>query len=189
MLETLKQIDQALTISINHFHSPLVDQLMIAISDKLTWIPLYLGLLLLLSRTFDRRYALYIILAIIVNIVFTDQVSVFFKESIMRYRPCHNLDLMNILHLPDGCGGKHGFISSHAANTFGLAVLVSSVFKRKWITWVMVIYAVLNSYSRIYLGKHFVADIIGGAALGILFGYVIYRLLDYLYTRYNPTKE
>lgn len=183
MLEILTQIDQAITITINHFHNATADAFMTAVSGRLTWLPLYLGLLLLFNKIFGWQKTLLIIGAIVLNLTLTDQISVFFKDYFMRSRPCHNPDIAHLLHLPDGCGGKFGFVSSHAANTMGLAVLVSMILKQRLMVLAMFSYALLNGYSRIYLGKHFVGDVIFGFLLGVVLAFGVYALLRLIISR------
>ena len=185
MLETIGQIDQAVTLVINHFSNASADALMVAISDKKTWIPLYLGLLILFNKIFGWKHSLIILAAIIVNLILTDQISVLFKEYFMRLRPCHEPSLTEVLKLPHGCGGKFGFVSSHAANTMGLAVLVALILKNKWMTMAMLSFALANGYSRIYLGKHYVLDVIGGFALGGILAYLVYTTMVYSIKRFK----
>ena len=84
----------------------------------------------------------------------------------MRYRPCKNAELTATLHNPVGCGGWYGFASSHATNTFAVAIFVSLLLKKR-AAWIgLLCWAALVSYSRIYLGKHYPADVVGGAMLG-----------------------
>lgn len=176
MLETLVQIDHALSLSINHFHTPLLDTVMAAVSGRLIWVPLYALLALLVFRTYGWKSAIVVVLAIVINLVLSDQLSVVLKDHFARFRPCHHPRLSEMLHLSDGCGGKYGFVSSHAANTMGLAMLASLLLPYRWLPPVMMLYALLNGYSRIYLGKHFVLDVLGGYALGIVLGIGVYYL-------------
>lgn len=187
MLEALISLDHALTLAVNQAHSANADALMILVSNKLTWIPLYLGLLYLITKIFGWKRALWIVGFIVLNIVLTDQISVFFKDSIARLRPCHDPSLMDLLHLPAGCGGKFGFVSSHAANTMGLGVLVSLILKNRGMTFSMLAYALVNGYSRIYLGKHFVFDVLGGFLLGGILAYLVYRMLTYSIKRFRSS--
>ena len=107
---------------------------------------------------------------------FTDQISAgSIKPLVQRPRPSHDSSIMDQLHfVNDYHGGAYGFVSSHAANCFGLAVWVSSLYKRRSLVTAMMLYAVLNCYSRIYLGVHFLGDIICGTILGILCGWLGY---------------
>lgn len=183
MLETLVQIDHALSLSINHFHTPWLDTLMTAASGRLTWIPLYILLLFLTYRQFGWRNMLVVLAAAALMILFTDQLSVLMKYHFARPRPCHHPEFAGTVQLVDGCGGKYGFVSSHAANTMGLAVFLGLLLRQGWATTILLLYAFLNGYSRIYLGKHFVLDVAGGYLLGITAGIIFYFLVKYILKR------
>lgn len=93
----------------------------------------------------------------------------------MRYRPSHNFDLQGLVHLVNGySGGLFGFVSSHAANSFGIAIFTALFLKNKWYWIFILLWAVLVSYSRIYLGVHYPADIIGGMVLGCFWAVIIF---------------
>lgn len=187
MLETLLQIDNALTLTINHFHSGPMDAVMAAISGKWTWLPLYALLLYLMYRELGWKATVVFLVAIALNTLLTDQISVFMKDHFMRLRPCHQDELIPLLHTPKGCGGQFGFVSSHAANTMGLAILVSLIFKRNWISIMMLVFALLNGYSRIYLGKHFAGDVAGGFILALIIGTGMYYLAQMVKQRLIKT--
>ena len=110
--------------------------------------------------------------------VITDRIaSGFFKNYFERLRPSYNPLLENTIHLINGKkGGMFGFISSHAANTFGLATFTALLFRNKIFTTSIFVWAILNCYSRIYMGVHYPADILGGMILGLTIGYGIYFL-------------
>jgi undecaprenyl-diphosphatase len=94
-----------------------------------------------------------------------------------RFRPTHHPDFQDWVNTVfDQRGGKYGFISSHAANTFGLATWTALLFRNRWLTATMLLFALLTGYSRIYLGLHFVSDVVVGALVGIGVGYAVYRL-------------
>ncbi len=186
MLESLLSVDRALSITINHFHTPWLDEAMVMISDKLTWLPLYLGILLLITRRFGKMNALFIVLLIFANLVLTDQISVLFKESFGRLRPCHAPGVMEHLHLVDGCGGKFSFVSSHATNTMGLAMILSFIMKQRWLSFTMIVWAVLNGYSRIYLGKHYAFDVMGGFMLSSVIAILLFSTFRSLMKRFRP---
>jgi undecaprenyl-diphosphatase len=122
MMAYLNQLDTQLFLFLNSLHLPFLDPVMILISGKLTWIPLYLFLLVLIIRYFKWQSVM-ILLFVALLITVSDQVSVkIFKYVFERPRPCHEPDLQALIHLPTGnCGGAYGFISSHAANSFALA--------------------------------------------------------------------
>ena len=116
----------------------------------------------------------------IVLVVLTDQISVeLFKENFKRYRPCHNLNIKHLIHLVgDGCGGLYGFVSSHATNTAGIATFLFLLLRKKFpkYSWLVFIWAALNSYSRVYVGVHYPADVMVGSLLGMAIGFFTFYL-------------
>ncbi|MFA8449718.1 MAG: phosphatase PAP2 family protein [Bacteroidales bacterium] len=173
-MDYLIHLDEKLFVFLNGIHSPFFDTLMEFITHKFTWIPLYVVFLIMGYFALKKRVWL-LLLGVIITIVLADQASVhLFKNVFMRLRPCHNPELESVIHLVNGkCGGLYGFVSSHAANTFGLATFLFLVFRKhyKYIWWVF-IWAALVSYSRIYLGRHYPGDILCGAILGVVVGYI-----------------
>jgi len=181
MLDIFKQIDQSFFLALNSCHSPFFDTLFWWISNRYIWIPLYLFMTYLIIRKYKKQSWI-IILSAIILVIITDQTSVhLFKNVFMRYRPSHNLNLQELVHLVNGYrGGLYGFVSSHAANSFGIAIFTALILKNKWYWLSILLWAVLVSYSRIYLGVHYPADIASGAILGSTLAITIYLALRHL---------
>jgi undecaprenyl-diphosphatase len=194
MIEFLSNIDTKLFLLLNGFNSPFWDTVMWHISGKLTWVPLYLLLVFFIAKKYGWR-TLWILLAIALVVAASDQLSVhLFKNVFERLRPCHNPDLKDLVHVVNRCGGKYGFVSSHAANTFGVAVFLLMLFKKHWFSFAILFWAALVSYSRIYLGVHYLADVIVGGMLGAAIGFGIWKLLLLINKIFNrailkPTKR
>jgi len=176
----LEQFDWNLFLYLNSYNSPFWDQVMWIISGKLVWAPLYLAIVWLFFRDSGRK-TLIIFLFILAAITLSDQLSVHaFKDVFMRLRPCHEPALEGMVHIVNGkCGGQFGFVSSHAANSFTIALFSLLLLKRRWFTISIISWAALVSYSRVYLGVHYPGDILGGALLGALIGYIVFKAYSY----------
>ncbi len=186
-LTSIKDIDTQLFLFLNSKHNAFFDAVMYWASNKLVWIPLYLFFCFLVYKHFGKRMLLILVSALVL-IVLSDQVSTkLFKKKISRYRPCHNLEIQSKVHVNGGCGGTYGFVSSHAANTFALAMFLGLLFRKKINHFLLFIFlwAAFVSYSRIYNGVHYPADVACGALLGIILGYIVYRCYERINRLYD----
>ena len=175
MIDFLHQLDVRMLLFLNAQNSPFFDKFMLFISGKIEWLPLYLFLIFWIFYRFRKKGWIIFTLTLVV-FALTDQSSVhLFKDVFERLRPSRNPELEGMIHLVNGYrGGMYGFISSHAANTFGLAVFLSLVFRERWLVISILIWAAIVSYSRIYLGVHYPFDVICGAMWGSLIAYGVY---------------
>jgi len=176
-METIIQLDKELLLWLNSYHTPFLDVLMMIFTRKEFWIPLYLVLLYQIYKSKGKE-ALWWIAGIFLMIFLCDQISTqLFKNVFQRLRPSHDPSLSNMVHLVSGYkGGKYGFVSSHAANTFGFAIFTSLLFKNRLYALFAFTWSLLIIYTRLYLGVHFPGDVLGGMILGVIVGYVIYKL-------------
>lgn len=179
IIETLEKWDKQLFLFLNGSHNAVFDFIMPWISNKYVWIPLYALLLYWLIKT-DRSKTIYTLVALCLLIFISDQVaSGFLKPAVERFRPCYDLEIKDQVHLLKGCGGKFGFASSHASNSFAIAVFCWIMLRKnhKHI-WLLLPWAAIIAYSRIYLGVHFPGDVIVGALIGLGAAYIVKYLFD-----------
>jgi undecaprenyl-diphosphatase len=187
IIHKLDQYDQQLFLALNGIHSTWLDPVMWAISTKYLWYPLYLVLIyfIILKRKKDVWITL---IAITIMIILSDQLADLVKENMQRLRPTHNPDISFLVHTLKGyTGGDFGFVSSHASNAFAVAGFTAFFFNRKWFTILILLWAFLVSYSRIYLGVHYPLDVIGGGLLGLSIGVFMYHLEHWANGRLNKT--
>lgn len=164
------ELDRNIFLFLNSLNTPWLDQIMRVVSMRVVWIPFYVVMVWLLAVRYGKRVWIPLVL-VPVLILITDQGSGLLKNLVERLRPCHEPDLAGLVHTVNGrCGGMYGFVSAHASNSFGIAAFTAPLIRKRWYTWLVVSWALLVSYSRIYLGVHYPGDIIGGALLGILAG-------------------
>lgn len=193
MLEKLEQLDRELFLWLNTPHNEFMDSVMWYVSTTTLWIPLYVFFLFYAFRKGNWKYALYILLAVVACVGLADWLSVnAFKEVFQRYRPTWNEEIKDVVKTvikPNGKeyrGGEFGFVSSHAANISAITTFIILSFKQfsKW-WWILIAWACLIMYSRIYLGVHYPGDIACGSLLGISIALILF----YATKKLNPLKS
>ena len=175
MLNYLQSLDAQLLLAINGMHNAYLDTFMWHISKTYS----YVGILVIAMIVAWRRgwkNGVVFTLAIALAVLCADQIaSTIIKENVQRLRPTHNEAIAAMVHLVrDYRGGMYGFVSSHAANAFAVAVFVGLVMPNRVAMGSLLAWAVLQCYSRMYLGVHYPGDILGGTIVGVLVGIAIY---------------
>ncbi len=188
-MEYLIALDKKLLLFLNGHYSDFWNGFMYIYTSTIVWIPALLAVLLVIFHDKKREF-LFILIAFAVTIAMCDLISSsLLKPLIERFRPTHDPEIQNLVHIVNGYrAGKYGFTSSHASNSFGFALLSSLLFKFKPYTIFIFLWAIVNSYSRIYLGVHFPLDIICGALIGVGSALLVYYAAVWfqrLYTGFN----
>lgn len=180
-MEALGTLDERFFLFLNGLHTDWMDKVMIAVTQMWVWLPLYLLMVYWTVKQYGKR-CWWIFIALGIVVLCSDQLSAHVcKPLFQRLRPCYNVDLQDLIYLPKGmAGGKYGFVSSHAANTFAIAAFMTAALRknRAWAGIVLYLWAFISSYSRIYLGFHYPGDILCGAVLGILIGLILWKVFQ-----------
>ena len=184
MIEEILKLDSKLFLYLNNLGTPEFDSFWTTLSKIEANILMYLFLICLFFYVQKIRpkflNVFYLIFVIALMITITDQGANLFKDSFQRLRPCYNESIKDSIRLvKDNCGGKYGFFSAHASNSFSLAIFFGLLFKNiiRYIILITIVFASLISYSRIYLGVHFPIDIIIGSSFGLCVGFIMYSFV------------
>lgn len=180
MLETLKEIDTQWFLWINSHHTTALDWTMWTLSQHWSWaVVIVLAFVLLTLRQEPRRWWL-VAIGVVLCFLLADQGSVLIKDTVCRLRPCHALEDVRMFRTH--CGGQYGFVSSHAANAFAVALFFVLRYwkrvRRQWPLLLLIVWALATSYSRAYLGKHYPGDLVCGAILGCIIALIVWWLTD-----------
>jgi undecaprenyl-diphosphatase len=179
MIEYLNHVDTQLFLLLNGIHNTFFDFVMYWFSDKLIWVPMYLLIAFFIVKQYKIKGIIMLIFAGIVIALCDQTASHLIKNAVLRLRPSHEPALVGLVHLSKaGAGGMYGFVSSHAANTFGLAMFLNCVLDNRFklLKYCLFIWAVFVSYSRIYNGVHYPGDVLVAAFIGAFIGWAISKL-------------
>lgn len=190
-IQQLIDFDKELLLFLNGNHSLFWDGFMWVVTKTVTWIPAILMLLYVIVKSNKLNQVLLILLMIALTVLLADRISSgFFKPFFARFRPTQDPDIMYLVHtVNEYRGGLYGFISSHAANTFAVAMFTSLLIKDWRFTVMMFLWALIPSYSRIYLGVHYPGDILCGAVLGCLVALLTYSLYSFVTRRFSKSSH
>ena len=183
MMQEIIDLDTSLFLYLNGLYTAYLDPFMKLYSSKLIWAPLYASLAYLLWRNLGWRRTLYALIGVALVILLADQITGhLIRPWVGRLRPANPENpLAPLVHIVDGYrGGRHSFPSCHAANTFGLAIYLHLLFRHRWLSTFMMIWALITCYSRIYLGVHYPGDLLVGALIGAASASAVYYPLTQL---------
>ena len=182
MLDRIKQIDTELLIFLNSLGNKSWDPMWLSITDKFTFLPLFILIIFFLFKKNGTKGLLVILLFISVLILFTDQFTNVVKDFTQRLRPCRLDELQGLLRDIDIRCGKYGFFSAHAANSISVTIFIINCVDesvKKFLKPVLILWVMIFSYSRIYLGVHYPLDTVFGLSFGIFSGFLFKYLYNY----------
>lgn len=179
VFQSVIDLDVKMLLFFNGMHNTYFDYFMSAYSGKWVWIPMYAAILYVMLRNFSWKVALCCALSVALVVLFADQVcDALIRPYVERMRPANlNNPLSELVHIVDNRrGGRYGFPSCHAANSFGLAFFLFLLFRKRWLTVFMMAWALVMCYSRVYLGMHYPGDLLAGGLVGATGAWLVYRL-------------
>ncbi len=197
--QEIHSLDQTITLEINSWHSAFSDPIWSFFSDKYVWIPMYAGIIALLIWKLGWKKGLIVTAAALLTFGFCDQFSNLIKDLVGRIRPVNDeFMIASGLHILER-GGGYSFFSAHAANAFGLAASTVTGLKvfmdnkndlntPKWLktytTW-MFFWATMVSISRVFVGRHYLGDVIAGSIIGFAAGAAFGLLATHIIRKYR----
>lgn len=177
-MDTITQLDRQLFLLLNFDGGGVMDNAMWIASSHLFGLPLYMLMVWLLWRKYGWRKTLIAFAMMVVTVVLADQICNLFKFVLLpKFRPTHTPELQGMVHtVRDYVGGLYGTVSAHAATATSVAVFSALLLRKCWWSVLVAVWIVLVCYSRIYLGVHFPMDILCGVTLGVILGYIDWKI-------------
>lgn len=175
----------------NGMHNTYFEHVMSVYSSKWVWVPMYASIFYVMLRNFYWKMLLFCLVALALTIIFADQIGAnLIRPLVERPRPSNLANpISDLVHVVDNYrGGRYGFPSCHAANTFGLTFFIFFLFRKKWLTCFMMTWALVTCYSRVYLGVHYPGDLLVGALIGTMGAWLMYRLFLWVSQYRRPDK-
>lgn len=189
-MQEIIQFDKQLLLMLNGSESVYLDGVVLTLTKAATWIPLYVSLFYMLVVLCRRKWRnVLLILAgagLCVLLAGTIDDSIV-KPLVARWRPTHDPQIGHLVDVVNGYrGGKYGFFSAHASNTFSIALYFCLLVRHRWLQAGLVSYSLVNCWTRLYLGVHYPGDIFVGLLWGTIVAVSVYSLVRYLNKRLTP---
>lgn len=179
MFSSIPELDKSVTLALNGSDSILMDSIMMIITSTIVWIPIGIFLLYYIYIKCGIKTMLLVLGGMLLCVLLADLMSsMVCKPLFARFRPSNEPSLEGMIDLVNNYrGGRYGFFSAHAANTMSIAVFLSLLLRRIPIVLLLIVWSLLNCWSRLYLGVHYMGDILVGLVWGTLVGWGVYLLL------------
>lgn len=192
VLQYFHHLDQDVTLAVNALGGPATDWFWQLCSDRFVWVPFYALVLLFFFKRLGWKKALLCALACVLTLVACDQLGNIVKHSVQRLRPCWDMGVVERgLRVLEAKGGKYGFFSSHAANCAGFMMCSLGLFRTdpthryRTYGWIVSVWTFLVGISRVFVGKHFLGDVLTGVVAGIVIGYAMAELFKVIFRRFS----
>ena len=186
MLEKILNLDTQLFVFLNGLGSETYDGLWLFITKQINWIPFFVLLLYLIIKKLGGKQSLYLLLFVVILLIFSDQVTNFFKFGFKRLRPCNNPEINTFIRVVQ-VRNSFSFFSGHAANSMAVATFLYFVMKPYFkYLGLLFLWPLIFAYSRIYLGLHYPLDIICGYLFGFTSGYLMFKIHQFTQIKYFP---
>jgi undecaprenyl-diphosphatase len=188
-MNDVKELDWDATVTLNDWGGDAVDLFFNIMTHKLYAIPFYLVLLYFFQKKLGWKNTAIALVTIAILITVSDQLANLFKDGFERLRPFREPALEGVISKVGSSGGTYGFYSAHASSAIGLATFVSILLwnTHRWLCVITIIWAIIVAYSRIYLGLHYLGDVLMGALMGILLGVLCYKLFAFAKARFQQS--
>lgn len=188
--DNINEIDRQMTLALNGSDSIFLDNLMMTITNTFAWSLVMITLIVIFVRNNDIRETLILLAAIAVMMIVADRLcSGLVKPLVARWRPTQDPQIMHLVDVVNGYrGGRFGFFSGHACNTFTMAMFLSRLFHSRRTTIVLFLWALTTTFTRLYLGVHYLGDVTVGTIAGLIIGSTFYALYHFIMTKVRSSR-
>lgn len=189
-LSDLNKLDQQLTLSLNGSDSQFWDNVVYTVTNTFSWTLVIIVLFVIIFKNNKLKDALLVLASMVLLIVVADRLcSGWVKPTIARWRPTQDPQIMYMVDIVRGYrGGRFGFFSGHACNTMSFAVFLSCLFRYRKLTFALIFWSLTTTFTRIYLGVHYVGDVVVGWLVGLFLGFLFYLFYNRLQARLGSSR-